>query len=62
MPDENVGYTWIICAMSAIRSPAWIAKASSWISSPELMRSAERDAYNGYYRVNVVGFRVTRDD
>jgi len=37
-------------------------RGGSWISSPELIRSAERDAYNGYYRVNVVGFRVTRDD
>jgi len=35
-------------------------RGGSWISSPELMRSGERDAYNGYYRVNVMGFRVAR--
>ena len=36
-------------------------RGGSWISSPELIRSAERDAYNGYYRSNVMGFRVVRD-
>ncbi len=35
-------------------------RGGSWISSPELMRSAERDAYNGYYQVHVMGFRVAR--
>ena len=36
-------------------------RGGSWIGSPELMRSGERDAYNGYYRVNVMGFRVARE-
>ena len=36
-------------------------RGGSWISSPELMRSAERDAYNGYYRTGVMGFRVVRE-
>jgi len=36
-------------------------RGGAWVSSPELLRSAERDAYNGYYKVNVVGFRVARD-
>ncbi len=36
-------------------------RGGSWISSPELMRAAERDAFHGYYRANVVGFRVVRE-
>ena len=40
---------------------ARVVRGGSWISSPELIRSAERDAYNGYYRSNVLGFRVARD-
>ena len=36
-------------------------RGGSWISSPELVRSAERDAYNGYDRASVRGFRVVRD-
>jgi len=36
-------------------------RGGSWVSSPELIRSAERDAYNGYYRSRVMGFRVVRE-
>ena len=36
-------------------------RGGSWISSPELIRAAERDAFNGYYRANVMGFRVVRE-
>jgi len=40
---------------------ARVLRGGSWISSPEFIRAAERDAYNGYYRANVMGFRVARD-
>jgi formylglycine-generating enzyme required for sulfatase activity len=36
-------------------------RGGAWISSPELIRSGERDAYNGYYRSTVMGFRVVRE-
>jgi len=40
---------------------AHIIRGGSWISSPEFIRAAERDAYHGYYRTSVLGFRVARD-
>lgn len=40
---------------------AHIIRGGSWISSPEFIRAAERDAYHGYYRTAVLGFRVARD-
>jgi formylglycine-generating enzyme required for sulfatase activity len=36
-------------------------RGGAWISSPELIRSGERDAFNGYYRSTVMGFRVLRE-
>lgn len=36
-------------------------RGGAWVSSPELIRSAERDAYNGYYQSTVMGFRVLRE-
>jgi formylglycine-generating enzyme required for sulfatase activity len=53
-PDD--GRAWLSGDCRAIG-----LRGGSWISSPELMRSGERDAYNGYYRVNVMGFRVARE-
>ena len=40
---------------------ARVLRGGSWISSPEFIRASERDAYNGYYRANVMGFRVARE-
>ena len=39
---------------------AYVLRGGSWISPPELIRSAERDAYTRYYRAKVLGFRVAR--
>ncbi len=39
---------------------AFVLRGGSWISPPELIRSAERDAYTKYYRAKVMGFRVAR--
>jgi formylglycine-generating enzyme required for sulfatase activity len=36
-------------------------RGGAWVSSPALLRAGERDAFNGYYRSTVMGFRVVRE-